>query len=90
MGLTKGAISKLAERLLAKGLLEKENNTTDARTHTLAITLRGRAIVPQLATLADTNDTACFAVLTRQEHTTLAALLRKLATANGLTTHPVT
>ena len=36
MGMTRGAISKLADRLVAKDLLEREDRADDARSHWLA------------------------------------------------------
>src|SRR5690606_10165127 len=56
MGMTKGAISKLAERLVAKGLVERAESQEDKRAHKLSLTAEGQARIPILASLADTND----------------------------------
>lgn len=56
MGMTKGAISKLADRLLAKGLIERTGSGDDKRVHSLGLTREGKAKVPVLASLADEND----------------------------------
>src|SRR5687767_11613169 len=46
MGMTKGAISKLADRLLGKGLITRADNPGDRRAHTLSLTGAGRSKVP--------------------------------------------
>jgi len=53
LSLTRGAISKLADRLVAKGLVTRASNNSDGRAHTLALTLKGRSLIPKLAALAD-------------------------------------
>ncbi len=89
MGMTKGAISKLAERLLVKSLIERDANPDDKRAHTLALNPDGRALVPRLAALADENDEEFFGNLTSQERQQLARLLQKIAGARALTSVPI-
>lgn len=89
MGMTKGAISKLADRLLAMDLVEQAANPDDGRAHTLALTPAGRALVPTLAEIADANDAAFFGALAPGERSRLDALLKKIAKAHGLTGPPV-
>jgi DNA-binding MarR family transcriptional regulator len=89
MGMTKGAISKLADRLLAKGLIERTESPRDKRAHSLSLTREGQAKIPILASLADENDAEFFGVLTEDEHETLGQLLRALAQRRGLTATPV-
>jgi DNA-binding MarR family transcriptional regulator len=89
MGMTKGAISKLADRLLAKCLIERTENPRDKRAHSLSLTAEGRALVPVLAALADMNDAEFFGVLTRDEHDALDRILKTLAERRGLKTIPV-
>ena len=79
IGMTKGAISKLADRLLEKELVQREANEDDRRAHRLALTPAGRALVPRLARIADANDASLFGVLTRDERRRLETLLRKIA-----------
>jgi len=89
MGMTKGAISKLGERLVAKGLVEREESQQDKRGHTLTLTAKGRAKIPILASLADKNDAEFFGVLTKKEHDTLDRILKILAEERGLKAIPV-
>lgn len=89
MGLTKGAISKLAERLAAKGLVARVATQKDKRAHSLSLTTEGRAKIPILASLADQNDAEFFGVLTKDEHETLDRILRILAERRDLKATPV-
>ncbi len=89
LGMTRGAISKLADRLLAKGLVARTDSPDDARAHTLALSSRGRHLVPRLAALADANDTAFFGVLDAGERARLEALLAKLVEQHGLQAPPL-
>ncbi len=49
LGMTRGAISKLADRLLAKKLITRQAMEGDGRSQMLGLTGRGRALVPELA-----------------------------------------
>lgn len=89
MAMTRGAISKLADRLEAKGLVRRIDNPEDRRGHSLALTEAGRRKTPVLAALADENDAACFSVLTDEESLALDRLLRALVERRGLTAPPV-
>ncbi len=89
MGMTKGAISKLADRLLAKGLIERTESANDKRVHSLCLTRKGKVKVPVLASLADENDVEFFGVLTEEEHKKLDRILKVLAQRRGLKTTPV-
>jgi len=89
MAMTKGAISKLAERLMAKGLVEKTESQEDRRAHNLSLTTEGRAKIPVLASLADQNDAEFFGVLTKEEHETLDRIMRVLAEKRDLKATPV-
>lgn len=89
MGMSKGAISKLAERLTAKGLVAREESRDDKRAHSLSLTTEGRAKIPVLASLADENDAEFFGVLTKEERETLDWTLRVLAKRQELKATPV-
>lgn len=89
MGMTRGAITKLADRLIVKSLITREANADDGRAQTLALTGRGISLVPDLAALADGNDAEFFACLTRDEREALLRLLRSLAERGQMTAIPV-
>jgi DNA-binding MarR family transcriptional regulator len=87
--MTRGAISKLADRLLGKGLVARSPDPVDRRAQTLALTPAGAALVPRLAALADENDAAFFGILDPAERDSLTQLLRKLGHGNRLTGMPI-
>lgn len=89
LGMTKGAISKLADRLLAKGLVERAGNADDKRGHSLSLSAAGLQKLPILAAHADANDAAFFAVVTADQRAHLRALLRILVDRHELTAMPV-
>ena len=89
LGLTRGAISKLNERLAEKGLIEIAASESDRRQQVVSLTRQGKALVPQLAALADENDAACFGVLEPKARAELRALLSRLIEAHGWAGTPI-
>ncbi|MBS7700811.1 MULTISPECIES: MarR family transcriptional regulator [unclassified Chelatococcus] len=89
MGMTKGAITKLADRLIAKSLVERAANAADGRAQTLALTARGIDLVPTLAALADDNDAEFFGCLTVAERALLEGLLKRMVQHHRLATMPL-
>jgi DNA-binding MarR family transcriptional regulator len=89
MGMTRGAITKLADRLIAKSLIRRQASAKDGRGQTLALTERGVSLVPDLAALADRNDAEFFECLTGDERETLERLLKSLAERGHMTTVPI-
>jgi DNA-binding MarR family transcriptional regulator len=88
-GLTRGAVSKLIERLVRKKLATRAESGDDRRYQDVTLTAAGRALVPKLAALADRNEEEFFSCISEQERKCLLALLQKLAAANGLKKIPV-
>lgn len=78
MGMTRGAITKLADRLLEKGMLLRQADPQDGRAQFLSLTPRGAKLVPKLAAHADRNDSDFFGILTAAEQKTLRRLLQHL------------
>jgi len=89
MGMSRGAISKLADRLVDKALVSRSDHADDGRMQALSLTAAGRNKVPALAALADRNDAEYFGVLSDDECAALDRLLRTLADRRGLKTVPV-
>lgn len=89
MGMTRGAISKLADRLAAKGLILRNESETDKRGQSLSLTSEGLEKVPILARLADSNDAEYFGVLSVEERDSLDRILRALVERRRLNTTPV-
>lgn len=89
MRMTKGAISKLADRLLEKKLIKRTESREDMRTHRLSLSKAGRQKVPALAKLADENDAEYFGVLMAEERDALSRVLQALVERRGLSNVPV-
>lgn len=89
LGLTRGAVSKLVDRLVAKSLVSRRTDAADKRAQKLTITAHGRALVPLLAALADENDTEFFGHLSGAERTDFARVLRDIVVRHGLKTPPI-
>jgi DNA-binding MarR family transcriptional regulator len=89
MGMTRGAVSKLADRLIAKSLLARTVNPEDARAQRLSLTSAGRAMVPKLAALADANDVEFFDQLTPKDRAALKRILQQIVEKRGLKSMPI-
>ena len=89
MGMTRGAVSKLADRLIAKSLLVRTADPQDGRAQTLSLTRAGRSMVPKLAALADANDAEFFDLLPPKDRTALLHMLREIVEKRGLKSLPV-
>jgi len=89
LGMTRGAISKLADRLAEKALAVRAANAADRRFQTLALTAAGRALVPALAALADANDHEFFGHLAPAERAAIEAAMRAIVRRQGFRAVPV-
>nr|WP_276559122.1 MarR family transcriptional regulator [Leptospira levettii] len=88
-GLSRGAVSKLIDRLLHKGLVSREEGTIDRRYQEIKLTKQGKTLVPKLAIIADENDDAFFSKLTGLEKKQLRNILKKLTNLHNLNTNPI-
>jgi DNA-binding MarR family transcriptional regulator len=79
MGMTRGAISKVLDKLQEKKWISRTTSEEDNRVQFLSLTSQGRRALPDLATIADENDDHFFSVLDADEQATLRSLLSKLA-----------
>jgi DNA-binding MarR family transcriptional regulator len=89
IGMTRGAITKLADRLIAKSLIVRRSSREDGRSQTLALTQRGMHLVPELAELADRNDAEFFDHLSAAERKRLEGLLKRLVERCRMTAVPI-
>ena len=89
LGLTRGAISKLADRLEAKSLATRTTDPRDRRWQSLALTEPGRALVPVLAALADANDAEFFAELDAKDRAAMTRVMQEIVRRKGLRTVPL-
>jgi DNA-binding MarR family transcriptional regulator len=89
IGLTRGAVSKLLERLAKKRLITCRAEKRDRRYQRVGLAEAGRKLVPVLGGLADENDREFFGHLREAERADLAAVLRDIVNRQGLKSAPV-
>jgi DNA-binding MarR family transcriptional regulator len=89
LGLTRGAVSKLVDRLTAKKLLTPAVNANDRRYQKLMLTTKGRALVPKLAALADANDREFFGHLDPAARAHIQDAMKDIVARLNLTTIPI-
>lgn len=78
--MTRGAISKIIDKLESKVWIRSRIKPEDHRVQLLSLTAAGRRVVPELAKIADDNDDRFFGPLDDAERRALRDLLIKLAT----------
>lgn len=83
LGMTRGAISKLVERLCGKELVERTYPEGDRRYQSLVLSPSGKKLVPILADLADQNDREFFGELTPDQRAELASVLQQIVRRQG-------
>jgi DNA-binding MarR family transcriptional regulator len=88
IGMTRGGVSKLVDRLVSKKLITRRERGDDRRFQSIALTPAGRRLIPHLAALADQNDEEFFHPLSARERAELMATMKKLVEAHGLQTLP--
>lgn len=88
-GLTRGAMSKVLEKLEGKTLVTRAVDRQDSRVQWLTLTPKGAALVPRLAAIADQNDEHFFGCLNPDERAVLGSLLKKLTDFHQLRDVPL-
>ena len=84
MATTRGATTKLVDKLVRRGMIGRCAGPQDRRVQALFLTDAGRAFALSVADLAERNDEAFFAPLAPDERETLRDLLARLNDhANG-------
>lgn len=84
MGITRGAVSKIVDKLKAKGLATSSTQPAKGRALELRLTRLGQRTLPGLTELADRNDNTFFGALSQPERQTLRKLLGKLVAAHQM------
>lgn len=84
MGMTRGGVSKLIERLHAKELVSRSAGAGDKRFQSVALTPAGKKLVPKLAELADENDAEFFGHLTRGQRDGVRDVLKEIVRRHDL------
>ncbi len=78
MGMDKGALSRLSDRLERRGLITRTMSQVDRRLSSLELTSEGLKLVPILAKIADENDAYFFGHLNKKEMDLMMDLLKDI------------
>ena len=89
LGMTKGATSKVINRLEEKGLAYRQQAENSAREQVLLLTDTGRALIPRLAALADQNEEHFFGHIGRKERAALMKTFQDLVAYHQIKEVPV-
>lgn len=88
VGLTRGAVSKLMDRLEGKGLALIREGKKDKRYQSVSLSAKGRRLVPDLARLADENDHEFFGHLGQADRARVETILRDISRRQGFNGAP--
>jgi DNA-binding MarR family transcriptional regulator len=89
LGMTRGAISKVVDKLQAKRWLQTQSIPGDNRVQLLSLTHQGLHNLPILGKVADANDTHFFSCLKPAERLALQKLLVKIAENHQIRQIPI-
>ena len=89
LGMTRGAITKLAGRLIRRKLIRRRADVADGRGQFLTLLPAGKALIPKLAALADRNDAEYFSFLGKAERTQLERILKDIVRHHRLSQVPL-
>lgn len=89
LGMTRGAVSKLVERLSRKKLAVRSSSEGDRRYQNVELTAEGTQLVPVLAQLADANDWEFFGHLKPEDRNKLVSMLQEIVRRHGWKELPV-
>jgi DNA-binding MarR family transcriptional regulator len=77
-----GSLSRMVDRLIARGWVRRETDTSDRRTVAISLTREGRRLVPKLAAEADQNEKAFFSGMSQSEREKFLRTAQQLLTQN--------
>jgi DNA-binding MarR family transcriptional regulator len=89
VGMTRGAVSKILDKLESKALIKRSTSSEDNRVQFLSLTRDARRRLPVLTEVANSNDAHFFSALDESERTALRAVLQKLAEIHEIRNVPV-
>ena len=89
LALTRGAVSKVIDKLEAKNWIVGSTKPEDSRVRLFSLTRSGNRVLPELRQIADRNDATFFAVLQDDERATLRLLLSKLTELHDIEAVPI-
>jgi DNA-binding MarR family transcriptional regulator len=89
IGMTRGGITKIADRLIGKGLVQRQQSETDGRAQILVLSKEGMKLLPRLAAAADENDAEFFGHLSSAQRKTIESAMRDIVRRLGLRAFPI-
>ncbi|HEY2036295.1 MAG TPA: MarR family transcriptional regulator [Steroidobacteraceae bacterium] len=89
LGLTRGAISKLARKLAGSLMITQEGNAGNGRAQMLSLTDDGRAVVQVFAALLDQTDEEFFGHLDPDTRALIVSTMRDIVHRRGSRAMPV-
>jgi DNA-binding MarR family transcriptional regulator len=91
VGVDQGALSRMVERLVIRGLVVRKESPNSRREVAISLTGEGRKLVPILAKEADENDRSFFKQLPPKQRAELLATIQILLSRNqnDSTSHPI-
>lgn len=78
LGIDRGAVTRLIDRLVEKGLVERAGDPTDLRAARVRLTETGRALVPIIRKIARERNELAQAILAPHERTALIGYLKRM------------
>ncbi len=89
MGMNKGAVSRLVDRLHERGLAARLRNNEDKRGVSITLTAEGTRLLPALAAAADRNDEHFFGHLSPSDAGRLLEILQGIVRKHTLHQKPI-
>ena len=89
LALTRGAVSKIIDKLEAKNWITGSTKPEDNRVRQFSLTRQGSRVLPELSEMADRNDRTFFDVLESGEKATLRHLLSRLVELHHIGAVPI-
>jgi DNA-binding MarR family transcriptional regulator len=89
IGMTRGAVSKIADKLVQRGLVSRKASKVDRRYQALQLTQAGEELVPRIKAIADRNDEEFFGHMTDAEKTVLEDMMKEIVRRKGLRAVPL-
>jgi DNA-binding MarR family transcriptional regulator len=89
LGITRGAVSKLVDRLEARHLVAQYDSETDDLYQVIALGEKGEDLAVELVALADRHEAEFFGHLKRADRDLLLTTLRDIAQRNELEAPPI-
>lgn len=78
MGIDRAAVTRVIDRVEAKGLVRRTPHPTDGRSTVVELTRRGRDLLPKLVEASQATNRSFLGLLAEGESRTLLGLIRKL------------